>query len=138
MGLSARPLPSEYENDTPGFHRAHQAAGYYQDGRCAICFPMSQDYGPDVNQPNPNPPLDEYPKPPTDTTSVKLVRDLETEMDRVFGGRRFFDQVVAGEKMGRYGLVAVMNAGDGPDEQWIGVVAIEWDHDMGQLRLILE
>ena len=36
-----------------------------------------------------------------------------------------------------YGVVAVLNEGAGPDEQRIEVLAIEWDYQLGQLRLIL-
>lgn len=35
-------------------------------------------------------------------------------------------------------VVAVLNAGDGPDEQLLRVYDVEWDDDYGYMRLLAE
>lgn len=40
-------------------------------------------------------------------------------------------------KYGGYSVVAVLNPGEGPDEQLIEVADITWDHSLGVLRLEL-
>ena len=46
--------------------------------------------------------------------------------------------VLIGDREAKYGVVAVLNPGEGPDEQRLAVTRIAWDHEYGALRLEIE
>lgn len=50
----------------------------------------------------------------------------------------YASEIAASEKRKKYHVVAVLNPGDGPDEQLLFVYDVEWDDQIGYMRLLVE
>lgn len=153
MRQKKRPNPNEY-NDWNTFHTDHVRAGYERDGRCQICWP-ALDEDQIVSSPAKGfarPIGDEDLTQPHDThfaaggesrmspaASNKLnVGMLMDGIHQAMGGGIYFNNTTETNRHRKYGVVAVLNPNDGPDEVLLIVRNLTWDHSLGVLRLEVE
>jgi hypothetical protein len=69
-----------------------------------------------------------------DSGKVVSVGTLDDLLDNTVGGKRYFQKEGQLEKLRKYPIVAVINPGEGPDEQLLRITAVTWDHEYGVLR----
>lgn len=50
----------------------------------------------------------------------------------------YTSEIAGADRRKKYEVVAVLNAGEGPDENRLMIFGVEWDDDMGQMRLLVE